>query len=558
MDINIFFENIRSSIDFQELINQLFYDEKNPLLFNNGFFVYFFFLFMVLYYCLRKNNQAQRLVFCLFSLYFFYKASGNFVVLVIVSAVVDYFLSNAIYKCQNNFYRKSLLGVSVFFNLGLLFFFKYTNFFIQISNDILSSHFHPLNIILPIGISFYTFENLSYTIDVYRKQFEPVKKFSEYLLFLSFFPKLMMGPIVRANDFMPQISKKYQVSEKAFMKGFYLIMTGFIKKLVISDYISLNFVNYVFDNPGLHTGLENLLATYAYAIVIYCDFSGYSDVAIGIALWLGFTIPPNFSSPYQSQNISEFWRRWHISLSSWLKDYLYIPLGGNKTSSLASYFFVLLFLFGSYFFLNQILHLSEIISGGVVLFLISVFVVLPIISKNKQGVSANFNLLTTMLLGGFWHGASWNFIIWGAFHGIALGLHKIWCLFMGSHRSLKAVSHSVIYNFISIVLCFHFVCFCWVFFKASDLNTAFNMLHQITYNFNFDDWQELFKNYDRVFIMVLLGFIAHYIPDSFADRLITKTSRLPLIISVFVFFGFLLLYSYFKSAEQVMPIYLQF
>ena len=183
---------------------------------------------------------------------------------------------------------------------------------------------------MPVGISFYTFENLSYTIDVYRGQFEPAKKFTDYLLFLSFFPKLVMGPIVRAHDFVPQINKPYAISENDFAKGFYLILSGLFKKLVISDFITLNFVNYIFDDPSRYTGLENLFAVYGYAAVIYCDFSGYSDVAIGIAKWLGFTIPANFRSPYQSKNITEFWRRWHISLSSWLRDYLYIPLGGKR------------------------------------------------------------------------------------------------------------------------------------------------------------------------------------------------------------------------------------
>ncbi|MEO8403465.1 MAG: MBOAT family O-acyltransferase, partial [Chitinophagaceae bacterium] len=324
------------SFDLHAFLKQFLYDKNNPLLFNNGFFVLFFAVFICLYYSFRNNFAWRRYIFCFFSLYFFYKASGYFVGLVVLSAIVDFFLSNAIFRQKNKAAKKFLLILSIVFNLGMLVFFKYTNFFISLSNDFLHTGFNPLNILLPVGISFYTFENLSYTIDVYRGHFEPAKKFTDYLLFLSFFPKLVMGPIVRAHDFVPQINKPYVITDTDFAKGFYLIISGLFKKLVISDYITVNFVKYIFDDPGRYTGLENLFAIYAFAVVIYCDFSGYSDVTIGIAKWLGFNIPVNFLSPYQSKSITEFWRRWHISLSSWLRDYLYIPLGGNRSSSIGT------------------------------------------------------------------------------------------------------------------------------------------------------------------------------------------------------------------------------
>jgi D-alanyl-lipoteichoic acid acyltransferase DltB (MBOAT superfamily) len=259
----------------------------------------------------ETSSCSQKIRFHLF-LCFFHKASGWFVGLVIVSALVNLLFSNSIYK-KSKIWKNLDFGFEYNFQSSTTLYYKYTNFFITLSNEIFSTEFHPLNIILPIGISFFTFENLSYTIDVYRGDFKPANKFTDYLLFLSFFPKLMMGPIVRAHDFVPQINKPYILSERDFAMGFYLIISGLIKKLVISDYITLNLVNYIFDTPSLHTGLENLFAVYGYAMVIYCDFSGYSDIAIGIALWLGFKIPANFMSPYQSKNITEFWRRWHIS-----------------------------------------------------------------------------------------------------------------------------------------------------------------------------------------------------------------------------------------------------
>ena len=462
---------------------QLFkYDEAMPLLFERGFFVFFFALFMICYYRFRNQFSTRRYIFCLFSLYFFYKASGSFVAIVIISAVVDFVISNAIWRQSNKTSRKLLLICSIVFNIGLLFFFKYTNFFISLGNDFFQAGFKPLDLVVPVGISFFTFENVSYTIDVYRGQFEPAKKFSDYLLFLSFFPKLVMGPIVRAHDFVPQINQPYALSEKDFSKGFYLIVSGLVKKLIISDFITVNFVNYIFDDPGRYTGLENLFAVYAYAIVIYCDFSGYSDIAIGIARWLGFHIPTNFLSPYQSKSITEFWRRWHISLSSWLRDYLYIPLGGNRNSTAGTWIFATLFFAGAFFATHNIFGLDYVQSGAVSGLILLIFILPAMITRETKGVAANMNLLTTMLLGGFWHGASWNFIIWGALHGIALAIHKLWMLITG--KMLKPINNRPLYNLVAALVTFHFVCFCWIFFRAPDMATVGEMLSQMFLHFN--------------------------------------------------------------------------
>lgn len=544
------------SFDIHAFLHQFEYDKANPLLFNNGFFVLFFALFIGLYYKFRNNLPVRRYIFCFFSLYFFYKASGAFVVLVVLSAIVDFVLSNAIHREKRRGRRKLLLVCSIVFNLGLLFFFKYTNFFIFVCNGIFSTGFNPLNILLPVGISFYTFENLSYTIDVYRGQFEPAKRFTDYLLFLSFFPKLVMGPIVRAHDFVPQINKPYAISEKDFTKGFYLIISGLFKKLVISDYLTLNFVNYIFDDPTRYTGLENLFAVYAYAVVIYCDFSGYSDVAIGIARWLGFSIPPNFLSPYQSKNLTEFWRRWHISLSSWLRDYLYIPLGGNRGSSVGTWIFSILFFIGVWMTATNLLGLS--FTGAIILFtaLWILFMIPAMITRKKESVAANMNLLTTMLLGGFWHGASWNFVIWGALHGIGLAIHKMWMMITG--KTFAGVNNKRWYNVIAVVITFHFVCFGWIFFKAADFGTAVSMIHQIRYDFSLSVWRAFAGNYWPVLLMMSLAYCLHAIPDAYADRLIERFRKIPLPAYIVIFFLFVMVYGYFKSAEPVMPIYLQF
>jgi len=492
-------------IDIHQLTQQFLYDPKNPLLFNNGFFVFFFAMFMLVYYLFRNNQQWRTYATCFFSLYFFYKASGSFVWLVVISAIVDYMLSNGIYRTQHKGYKRLLLMISVVINLGLLFYFKYTNFFIALSNDVLATKFNPLNILLPVGISFYTFENLSYTIDVYRGEFEPIRKFSRYLLFLSFFPKLVMGPIVRAKDFIPQLAKpEYTLSEEDFTRGFYLIVSGLFKKLVISDYITLNLVNYVFDNPARYTGLECLLAVYGYAIVIYCDFSGYSDVAIGMAKWLGINIPANFNLPYKSKSITEFWKRWHISLSSWLQDYLYIfALGGNRKGYYRTY----------------------------------------------------VNLVITMLLGGFWHGAKWTFIVWGALHGLALVFHKVW---MQRFPANKQEPGSVLRQFLFVFITFNWVCLCWVFFKADTVHTAFVFIQQICMHFNVQVYPIVMAHYRSVVCMILLGYLIHAVPKTWMDRFCIRIQSAPLVLHVLIFAVTIFIYLQLKSAEPVMPIYLQF
>ncbi len=490
--------------NLNEVVAQLLYNPKDPLLFSSGFFVYFFFFFILLFYIFRKNYYHRAIVLTIFSLYFFYKASGYFVFLVIACSIVNFFISKWLFKTESTKTKKALLLFSIVFNLGVLFYFKYTNFFIEMINNFVQAKLHFLNLLLPIGISFYTFENLSYTIDVYRGEIKPEKKIVNYLLFLSFFPKLVMGPIVRAKDFIPQLKQSYTVSATDFSKGFYLILTGLFKKLIISDYISLNLVDYVFDGPALHNGFECLMALYGYAIVIYCDFSGYSDIAIGIAKWLGITIPPNFLSPYQSKNITEFWRRWHISLSSWLRDYLYIPLGGSRNGKLRT----------------------------------------------------DINLFLTMFLGGLWHGASWNFLLWGSLHGVGLIINKIWNkLFIIPIKNRILLKIGTV---LSVLVTFHFVIFCWIFFKANDLETSFQFINQIANNFTLDGYSQFLINYKYAIGMTVFGLLIHFIPDSFADVVIEKQKNFSIIYFIFLFIVFLAIYSMVKSATPVMPIYLQF
>lgn len=485
------------------LYQQLAYNPDEPIVFNSGFFLYFLLAFCAVYALLGNYIRLRTKVFTLFSLYFFYKACGIYVLLVFGAAIVDYFLSNRIYKSKQTSHKKLLLIASIVINLGVLCYFKYTDFVVAILNDLNFSSITPLGVILPIGISFYTFENISYTLDVYRNKFIPVRSFWDYLFFLSFFPKLVMGPIVRAADFIPQINKQYNLTQTDIAKGAYLIATGLIKKVIISDYIYTNLVQFVFDAPMRYSGLECLLAVYGYALVIYCDFSGYSDMAIGLARWFGFDININFLSPYQSSSITEFWRRWHISLSSWLKDYLYIPLGGNK------------------------------------------------LGKQRQYI----NLFITMLIGGLWHGANVTFVVWGALHGLMLAIDK---LLREKIRLPFKLFSPEINKLIGVIFTFHFVCFCWIFFKAENMQKAFEVLHQITSNFNFALLPQIYLSFTPTIAIIMFGFAVHALNDGLADELIIRYKNIPLWLYVVLFTLLIVVLSQFKSASPIMPIYLQF
>jgi len=392
-----------------------------------------------------------------------------------------------------------LLIVSLVVNLGMLVYFKYTNYFYELWTNLAGGTFEPLDIFLPAGISFFTFQSLSYTIDVYRGQLKSTDNMLAYAFFVTFFPQMLAGPIVRAADFLPQIYKVPFVSRADFGRAIFLFSSGLFKKAVISDYISVNFVERVFDSPQQYTGLENLVGVYGYAMQIYCDFSGYSDMAIALALVMGFHFPINFDSPYQSLSITEFWRRWHISLSTWLRDYLYIPLGGNRKGRVRTY----------------------------------------------------VNLMLTMLLGGLWHGAATRFIIWGSLHGLGLAVERGWKqLFPGTPGALRRV--------LGGLLTFHFVCFCWIFFRAENLDIVNSMLHQIFYDFRPEILPEFLAGYTTVVFWIVLGFGLHLLPHSWEAAAQRGVTALPLLGKAVLLTLIVALVMQVKSAEVQPFIYFQF
>lgn len=391
------------------------------------------------------------------------------------------------------------LTLSIITNLGIPGYFKYTNFFIETFNNIGAGSFDTLDIFLPVGISFFTFQSMSYTIDVYRNKLEPERSLTNFMFFVSFFPQLVAGPIVRAKEFLPQIHKKVFITKEDVGKAVFLIMSGLFKKAVIADFISINFIDRVFEAPDRFTGLENLFALYGYAIQIYCDFSGYSDMAIGLALLLGFRLPMNFDSPYQAASITEFWRRWHISLSSWLKDYLYISLGGNRTGKIKQY----------------------------------------------------RNLMITMLLGGLWHGASWKFVVWGGIHGIALSIEKLLNI-------PKFVSRNKYTRILGVLITFHIVCLCWIFFRAQSFPLAMDMMNQIFFFFHGEILLQFINGYPTVLALIVLGFITHFIPRRIEFNTETLVSQSPVIVKAMLLVAVIWLVIQVKSAGIQPFIYFQF
>lgn len=490
-------------IDPTRLRDVFLYDPHSPMIFSSGIFLWLFAAFIVVYLLLQRRTTTRLMFVTLFSYYFYYKSSGTYFFLLAVVTVSDFLLALLMDRTVTRWKRKLWVVVSLCVNLGLLCYFKYTNFLLECWASLTGGSFSMLDIFLPVGISFFTFQSLSYTIDVYRREIKPLTNLLDYAFYVSFFPQLVAGPIVRARDFIPQIRRPLFVSDEMFGRGIFLIVSGLFKKAVISDYISVNFVERIFDNPTLYSGVENLMGVYGYALQIYCDFSGYSDMAIGIALLLGFHFNINFDSPYKSASVTEFWRRWHISLSSWLRDYLYISLGGNRKGKVRQY----------------------------------------------------VNLIITMFLGGLWHGASWNFVLWGVLHGVALAVHKFWMSLTGRKKGEQ--SHGI-RRFFGVVVTFHFVCFCWIFFRNADFATSVDMLRQIFTVFRPQLLPQLLAGYWEVFALMGLGYVLHFLPDSW-ERACTKTViRLPLLGKAVLMIALIYLVIQMKSSDIQPFIYFQF
>ena len=556
----------------------------------------------------RLRLHMRNVFLMAVSWFFYYKTSGLFLLLLLFVTLSDWLIARRIYKnltAKRSIKAKLWLALSVIIDLGLLCYFKYAYFFTNVVNNMLgtelavfdlfayigngfseSGRFMVDSIILPVGISFYLFQVMSYTIDVYRGHVKPVKNILDFGFYVSFFPQLVAGPIVRANEFIPQLYRPFRLSRRLFGLAVFWVLNGLIKKIVLSDYLAVNLIDRVFENPLLFSGFENLFALFAYSLQVYADFSGYTDIAIGIAMLMGFYLPQNFDSPYKSRNPQEFWRRWHMSLSRWLKSYLYIPLGGNR----------------------------KILGKEI---------------KDKT-TAGNVNSFITMLLGGLWHGASWNFVIWGALNGAGMIVYKIWAKFNWHLKMLLMtllmialwIAHSLLqapiwnlffvwgtalwigtairyaywwYELIlvrrskilspiansllpianclstvwSIAQTFVFITFTRLFFRSgSNLDpetanqeaweTATNMVNQIGGAWNSSIIPDFLWEYRSVVILFVLGMVIHWLPTRFKRWYRVRFAILPVWMIILLAALTVVIVYQFVTADMQAFIYFQF
>ncbi len=489
-----------------EWISHLGYNAVSPMLFSSGLFLLLFALFYAIYATIKGRYNARTWYVIAFSLFFYYKSSGVYLLLLVAVSLSDFVIGAAINRAKRQSYRELLLALSLAVNLLTLGYFKYTNLFIEGVNSLFGEGFLQLqNIFLPVGISFFLFQSMSYTIDIYRGNLTPLKRWRDYLFFLSFFPQLVAGPIVRAREFIPQIVTPHPLTREGFGRAMFLILTGLFKKCIISDYISLNFVDRIFDEPLIYTGFESLMAIYGYALQIYCDFSGYSDMAIGLAMLLGFHFSKNFDAPYKSATITEFWRRWHISLSSWLRDYLYISLGGSRRGRVRTY----------------------------------------------------INLMIVMLLGGLWHGASLRFVMWGALHGVALAIHKIILELLPKAKVLGRDMNPLA-RAAGVIFTFNLVSLGWLLFRAESWQSVELMLHQIFNNFNGAVAWDVIVGYGPTSLLIALGFALHLLPSRIDNWAESSFTRSPLVVQLLIALSMIWLVGQVSSSQLQPFIYFQF
>jgi alginate O-acetyltransferase complex protein AlgI len=476
------------------------YQEDVPLLFHTGFFLFIFSLFLIVYSFIQRKESIRSFILIAFGFYFYYKASGYYLLLLILTISADYFFAKLLVQTSNKSWRLVQVSSSIVFSLSFLLYFKYKNFFLENLNEISGSTYSLTSVILPIGISFYTFQSISFIVDIYSRRIE-LPSFKNYLLYMTFFPHLVAGPIVRASDFLPQLKRYIKITVHDVKTAAFLIFKGFIKKAIIGDFVA-QYSDLIFDDPSMYSSTEQLVGVLSYTLQIFCDFSGYTDMAIGVALLLGYKLCTNFDSPYKSLNITVFWRKWHISLSSWLRDYIYIPLGGNRK--------------------GLILQLTF--------------------------------LLVTMLIGGFWHGANWKFVFWGFGHGILLVAHKIMGIVLKDH----SIINSKIFKLGSWIFTFSLVGLLWVPFRAGSLEDTFVIYAGLSKGFEFKMIVGLFQNNRDLMLFLILGFSLTLLNDSLKNKIRVWFAKQDFIILTLIFILLIQVMLQFQSSNVEPFIYFQF
>jgi len=392
-----------------------------------------FFIILILFLVASKNNTYRLYILLIFSYLFYGWWNVYYLALIFIVSFSGWLFGYLIYNEPRKKLKKLYLAINLFISLGLLAYFKYTNFFISSISTLLEQPPVVLDILLPVGISFFTFQTLSYTMDIYRGKVPLCRSLLKFSLFVAFFPQLVAGPIVRASEFLPQLNKSIKLKSENWLIGSQIFLGGALQKVLIADNLS-QFVDMIYQQPQIYSAITLWIAVFAYAIQIFCDFSGYSLMAIGLSRILGFQLPKNFNMPYNAKSITEFWHRWHMSLSLWLRDYLYISMGGNR----------------------------------------------------KGVIRTQLNMFMTMLLGGLWHGASWNFIIWGALHGIALGLNRFWVLFLS--KRMQVIVGVKFYNVCAWLITILFVSLLWIPFRSPDIQTSYHIIMRLFLATDGIDW----------------------------------------------------------------------
>lgn len=493
--------------------------------FNSIIFYSVFTVFMMVFAVVRQRSRVGMLCYVsAFSLVFFYVANARLFALLPCTAILSWALTEEMRRRQGS-RRLWSMWLVILLELFPLLYYKYTNFGLSLLSQLLQSNFQPLDIALPIGISFYTFQAISYTVDVYRGRYTDRASLLEYFFYLTFFPLLMAGPITRAEVLLPQVKSSHptedgggnpsassesigsdpidsgfhnSVNEKLLWTGLWLIIVGLVKKAVVADYLS-QFNDWVFDDPLMYSGVENMMAAVGYTVQIYCDFSGYSDMSIGLAALMGFELKENFRFPFQSTSVGEFWHRWHISLSTWFRDYVYIPLGGNRCGRLRTY----------------------------------------------------FNNLVTMIVAGIWHGSTLMFVIWGALHGVALVLQKLFGGFVtGSWR--------IVTTPLSWMLTMAFIISSFVLFRSPDLDTAFAMMRRMLLYFDWSAVPTYILARPLWVGMVVVFFMGHSIRERHFYQLQSAFVRSPWLVKMALFAAAVQLAIEFHSANVPAFIYTQF
>ena len=587
------------------------YIPEKPLLFTQ---IHFWVFLLVVYagftfIITRKWRLTARNAYLFaVSLLFYYKTSGLFLLLLVFSTLLGWMLGIGMDRSPSQPYRKALMTIGVAANLLVLCYFKYAYFFTDIFNATFGTDLHiAAKILLPVGISFFTFQNISYIVDVYKRRIAHVGNVLDFGFYTSFFPQLVAGPILRADQFVPQLYRPFFLGRRQFGIAIFWILNGLVKKLVLSDYLAVNFVDRIFDNPSLYTPFENFSALLLYSLQVYADFSGYTDIAIGVAMLMGFYLPVNFNSPYKATNPTDFWRRWHMSLSRWLRDYLYIPLGGNRTSGVLSYSILAVILLIAAFRLHNLLFTLAVVA--VIVTIVLLWLLRP---AHRRTLGTNVNNMDTMLLGGLWHGSSFNFITWGGLNGIGILVYKWWksqgwiaqLFYLGIVTALLHTSRMIwggalltmlhvgflialvaftILAFLpqtargtrcarhvwSVTLTFVFISFTRLFFRSgSNLDpaeaneqawqTASMMVAQIGSHWNLAQIPEILSHYWAPFVVFLVGMVVHWLPEHFKRRYRLTFASLPLwAISAITVVTVIIVYQ-FITADLQPFIYFQF